>query len=243
MITAAAILAIAGIVGAAASAASAGANWYYGSKSNDLQREQLGLQGEQLDLQREQQALQEAEYNESLRSNYYTYMQNLTSMEGQYSQNQLAINQERENIASNQNYLDRWASEYDQSMQSTVDDAYSTYQSLASNYSAGLVTSAEKGHKGGSSARVNQDNALSLKSLVGTTNGFTLKNNRLGAYVQSTALDMMADKQTALSSVNLGYQSIDSYKDAMKSLSESITSMKNSTSEMKETLLEKGLTV
>ena len=226
---AATIAAVAGVIGALSSLVSAGVNWSYGNKSNALQEKQF--------------ALQEQEYNESLRSNYYTYMQNLASMEGQYSQNQLAINQETENIASNQNYLDRWASEYDQSMQSAVDEAYSTYQNLASNYTAGLVTEAEKGHRGGSASRINQDNALALKNLTGKTGGFTLQNNNLGAYIQSTALDMMSDKQTALSSVNLGYQSIDTYKDAMKSLSESISSMKKTTNEMKDTIKGKGLTV
>ena len=226
---AATIAAVAGVIGALSSLVSAGVNWSYGNKSNALQEKQF--------------ALQEQEYNESLRSNYYTYMQNLASMEGQYSQNQLAINQETENIASNQNYLDRWASEYDQSMQSAADEAYSTYQNLASNYTAGLVTEAEKGHRGGSASRINQDNALALKNLTGKTGGFTLQNNNLGAYIQSTALDMMSDKQTALSSVNLGYQSIDTYKDAMKSLSESISSMKKTTNEMKDTIKGKGLTV
>ena len=226
---AATIAAVAGVIGALSSLVSAGVNWSYGNKSNALQEKQF--------------ALQEQEYNESLRSNYYTYMQNLASMEGQYSQNQLAINQETENIASNQNYLDRWASEYDQSMQSAVDEAYSTYQNLASNYTAGLVTEAEKGHRGGSASRINQDNALALKNLTGKTGGFTLQNNNLGAYIQSTALDMMSDKQTALSSVDLGYQSIDTYKDAMKSLSESISSMKKTTNEMKDTIKGKGLTV
>ena len=226
---AATIAAVAGVIGALSSLVSAGVNWSYGNKSNALQEKQF--------------ALQEQEYNESLRSNYYTYMQNLASMEGQYSQNQLAINQQAENNASNLNYLDRWASEYDQSMQSAADEAYSTYQNLASNYTAGLVTEAEKGHRGGSASRINQDNALALKNLTGKTGGFTLQNNNLGAYIQSTALDMMSDKQTALSSVNLGYQSIDTYKDAMKSLSESISSMKKTTNEMKDTIKGKGLTV
>ena len=226
---AATIAAVAGVIGALSSLVSAGVNWSYGNKSNALQEKQF--------------ALQEQEYNESLRSNYYTYMQNLASMEGQYSQNQLAINQQAENNASNLNYLDRWASEYDQSMQSAVDETYSTYQNLASNYTAGLVTEAEKGHRGGSASRINQDNALALKNLTGKTGGFTLQNNNLGAYIQSAALDMMSDKQTALSSVNLGYQSIDTYKDAMKSLSESISSMKKTTNEMKDTIKGKGLTV
>ncbi len=223
-------LAIAGIATAAFSAAGVIVNWIYSEKQNKLQQEELQLQKDQ--------------YNETLRSNYYTYMQQLSSMEDEYQQNQLSINQTVEDIASNQNYLDRWASEYDQSMQSNIDEAWNSYQSLASNFSFGLVAGAESGHRGGSTARINADNALALKSVAGSTEGFSLNgNNRLGAYVQSNALDMLADRQTALSSVSTGYQSINSYKDAMKSLEESISGMKTSTSDIKETLKEKGLTV
>lgn len=224
------LLAIAGLVGAAAGATGVGVNWAFSSKQNKLQRQQLDLQKEQ--------------YNENLRSNYYSYMQQLASMEDEYAQNQLSINQTTEDIASNQNYLDRWAGEYDQSMQSNIDDAWNSYQSLASNFSSGLVVSAEKGQRGGSAARINADNALALKSVAGSTEGFSLDgSNRLGAYVQSSALDMLADRQTALSSISTGYQSINSYKDAMKSLEESIGSMKVSTSDIKKELEGKGLTV
>ncbi len=225
-----------GILSAIGSIASAGASWYFGSKNNDLQEDSLKLSREQLNLQKQQ-------YNENLRSSYYSYMQNLSSMESELGQNQISLNQTVEDIASNQNYLDRWASEYDQSMQSTIDEAWESYQNQAANFSAGLVTSAEKGHSRGSSGRINKDNALALKNLTGTTDGFTLKNNRLGSYVQSTALDMLSDKHTALSAVDVGYKSIGSYKEAMNSLSESIASMKKTTSEMKDTLLKEGLTV
>lgn len=229
-------LAIAGLVGAAASAAGVGVNWYYSSKSNERQQQQLELQKEQLKLQEQQ-------YNESLRSNYYSYMQQLSSMEGEYEQDQLSINQGLEDIASNQNYLDRWASEYDQSINSAIDEAWSSYQEQASNYSSSLVSAGESGHKGGSSARVNQANALALKNLAGGAQGFTLSGGRLGSYVQSTALDMMADKQTALSAVSTGYKSIDSYKEAMKSLEGSISSMKKTTGEIENKLQAKGLSV
>ena len=225
-----------GILTALGTIASAGASWYFGSKNNDLSEKSLKLSQEQLNLQKQQ-------YNENLRSSYYSYMQNLSSMESELGQNQISLNQTVEDIASNQNYLDRWASEYDQSMQSTIDEAWESYQNQAANFSAGLVTSAEKGHSGGSSGRINKDNALALKNLTGTTDGFTLKNNRLGPYVQSTALDMLSDKHTALSAVDVGYKSIGSYKEAMNSLSESIASMKKTTSEMKDTLLKEGLTV
>lgn len=207
-----------------------GVDWYYSDYANGLKKDELELQ--------------KKSYNESLRSNYYSYMQQLSSMEGDYAQNQLGINQNVENIASNQNYLDRWASEYDQSMQSAIDDTYNSYQQLASNFSAGLVSAAEKGQRGGSAQRINEQNALALNSLVGdSSNGFTLQNNRLGSYIQSTALDMLSDKQTAISGVSMAYKSIDSYKDAMKTLQESIGTMKNTTTDLKNTLKEKNLKV
>ncbi len=207
-----------------------GFDWYFSLQNNSLKKDELELQ--------------KKSYNENLRSNYYSYMQQLSSMEGDYAQNQLGINQNVENIASNQNYLDRWASEYDQSMQSAIDDTYNSYQQLASNFSAGLVSTAEKGQRGGSAQRVNEQNALALNSLLGgSSNGFTLQNNRLGSYIQSTALDMLADKQTAISGVSMAYKSIDSYKDAMKTLQDSIGTMRNTTTDLKNTLKEKNLTV
>lgn len=219
------------ILGKIADLAQIAFDWDYGQKNINLKRDEL-------DLQRKS-------YNESLRSNYYSYMQQLASMEGDYAQDQLGINQNIENIASNQNYLDRWASEYDQSMQSAIDDTYNSYQQLASNFSAGLVSAAEKGQRGGSAQRVNEQNALALNSLLGGSSdgGFTLKNNRLGSYIQSTALDMLSDKQTAISGISMGYKSISSYQDAMKILQDSIGTMRNTTTDLKNTLKEKNLTV
>ncbi len=207
------------------------ADLIWGNRQADRDEESLELQRQQLDLQRQQ-------YMENLRSNYYSYMQQLSGMEGDYKQNQLSINQTRENIASNQNYLDRWASEYDQSMQSSIDEAFNTYMSLASNYTSGLVTAGESGHKGGSSARVNASNAMDLQAVNGRTDRFTLQGNRLGASIQSSALDMLADKQTAISSVATGYQSIDSYKEAMASLESSMSEMRATTEDIKKQLDE-----
>ncbi len=200
--------------------------------------DQLDREEKSLELQREQLKLQKDSYNETLRSNYYSYMQQLQGMESDYKQNQLSINQTKEDIASNKNYLDRWASEYDLSMQNSIDEAFSTYQGLASNFSAGLVTAGESGHKGGSSARVNEANALALKAVNGTTEGFSLTNNRLGATVQANALDMLADRHTALSAVSTGYQSIESYKEAMESLQNSINEMRATTDDIKKQLDE-----
>ena len=84
---------------------------------------------------------------------------------------------------------------------------------------------------------------IEAAKLENASNGFTLQNNRLGSYIQSTALDMLSDKQTAISGVSMAYKSIDSYKDAMKTLQESIGTMKNTTTDLKNTLKEKNLKV
>lgn len=200
-----------------------GANYFQRKESNDLQRQSL---------------------NESMRSNYYSYMQQLESMQNEYGQDALAINQQRENIASNMNYLDRWASEYDLSMQNGIDESFGQYQQLASNYASGLVSNAETGRRGGSAGRLAGDAGMALASINGgSTNGFNLTGSRLGSYLQSAALDMMADRQTAISAVGTGYQAIGSYQKAMDHLQTSIGSMENTTGQMATELKKKNIEV
>ena len=201
---------------------------HFSAKAGIRQEKQLGLQQQQL--------------NESMRSNYYSYMQQLNAMQGEYAQDQLAINQQRENIASNMNYMDRWASEYDLSMQNNIDEAYSQYQSLASNYASGLVSNAETGRRGGSAGMLAQDAGIGLKAINGSTEGFSL-SGRLGSFLQSSALDMLADRQTAISSIGTGYKAIGSYQEAMNSLQGSIGSMTATTDQMKNELKNKGMIV
>lgn len=210
--------------------ASALSTWYFNNKANDRQEKQLDLQQESFD--------------DSLRSNYYSYMQQLNAMNNELSQDQLAINQQRENIASNQNYLDRWANEYDLSMQNGIDEAFGQYQQMAQNYSAGLVSNAETGRRGGSAGRMASDAGMALRSMNGgSTEGLNLTGGRLGSYLQSSAIDMLSDRQTALSSLGTSYKAIGSYQSAMESLQGSISGMTDTTNQMKKTLEGKGLTV
>lgn len=177
---------------------------------------------------------QEDSLTESMQSNYYQYMQQLESMRGDLSQNQIAVDQTYENIATNINYLDRWADEYDLTMQNSVDEVYGQYQQMASNLGAGLAGAGESGARGGSVGLLNASSAASIKAITGSGSGFSLENNRLGAYLRSTSLDMLADRQTALSAVETGYRSIPAYQEAMKSLKGSIAQMETTTGDMKK---------
>lgn len=205
---------------------------------------QYNQQTEANNLQRDSLDLQQQSFNESMRSNYYSYMQQLESMRNEQAQDLLAINQQRENIASNQNYLDRWASEYDMSMQNGIDESFNQYQQLASNYSSSLVSNAETGRRGGSAGRLAGDSGMALASMNGgSTNGFNLTGSRLGSYLQSSAIDMMADRQTALSSLGTSYKAIDSYQNAIGTLQGSIDSMENTTGQMADELKKKNIEV
>lgn len=186
---------------------------------------------------------QQQSLNESMRSNYYSYMQQLESMNNELSQDQLAIAQQNENIASNMNYMDRWASEYDLSMNNAVDETFSQYQQLAANYAGGMVGMGESGRKGGTAGMAVANAGLDLKAMNGDTGGFGLSGNRLSSYLKSSALDMISDRQTALSSIGTSYRAIDSYGNAMKGLNDSISRMAATTEDLKNKLNGEGYTV
>lgn len=184
-------------------------------------------------------ALQRDELRESLRNNYYSYMQNLEGMRSDLSQVGISSNQTIENLGTNENYLTRWAQEYDTTINSAIDQSFNEYSSVLSNFTGNTVLDAEKGKRGGSASRANRDSLLSLTSLTGRKDGkFNLTQGSLGQYMQSTALDMLSDKQTALSSIQTGYKSLSSYKDTMDILSKSIADMEKTTSEMKKKIEE-----
>lgn len=203
---------------AATSASISGVSAYYNKENNNASL-----------------ALQREELRENLRSNYYSYMQSLEGMRSDLTQAGLSRNQTIENLGTNNNYLARWAQEYDTTMNSVIDQSFDEYTNMYSNFTSNSVLDAEKGRKGGTAARVNRDNLLSLVSLTGRQDGkFNLTQGSLGQYMQSTALDMLSDKQTALSSIQTGYKSLPSYKDTMDILSKSIADMEKTTSEMKK---------
>ena len=187
--------------------------------------------------------LSERSLNENLRSNYYSYMDQLEGWRGDLSQTSLAMDQTLEDIASNRNYLSRWAEEYDLSMKNGVDEAFGQYQQMASNLGASIVSSAEMGASGGSAALVNAMGARSLMDANGGRTGRFDLSGRLGSYLKINALDMLADRQTAMSAVDTGYKALGSYQKAMESLQANIASMEKTTGKIAKKLDKEGMTV
>lgn len=216
-----ALLLGAAIVGSAFNLMGKVSNWDMQRRSNDLQRESL---------------------DESMRSNYYSYMQQLESMRNEYSQDSLAVDQALQNIATNRNYLDRWAEEYDLSMNNAVDEGFAQYQQMASNLGTGLAAAGESGARGGSVGLINAGTARSLSQFTGQQQGFGLGGS-FGTMLRGTALDMLADRQTAISAVETDYRSIPMYRESMKLLQGSIDSMEKTTESMGEKLRKKGMEV
>lgn len=194
---------------------------------------------------------QRKQLNESLRSNYYSYMDQLASMQGQLADTQTALNANIENIATNRNYLDRWASEYDLTMNSAVDETFGQYQQIAGNLGMGNVGLGESGRSGGSAGLLNAGTANTLKTYNNGSLGGLDMDGRLSAYLRSTSLDMLADRQTALSSVENGYKAIPTYQEAIQELNTAIYGDKDkgtygmlaTTADMKKQLKKEGLKV
>lgn len=203
-------------------------NAVFGSKNDTRQEKQQSLQQEQL--------------NQQLLSNYWSTMQNRESMNSDRNQLSIALDQTQEDIASNSYWLSQWQNEYDNTMKSSIDQAYSAYSDVSNALTAGIVQGAETGRIGGSVGLINQATASNLSSLTGNSGlGFSLnQKGSLGNYIRSTSLDMLADRQTAQSAVNVSKRSITGYEDAISSLNSSLSDMDYTLSDMRKELRAKG---
>lgn len=192
--------------------------------------------------QEKQQTLQQEQLNQQLLSNYWSTMQNRESMNSDRNQLSIALDQTQEDIASNSYWLSQWQNEYDNTMKSSIDQAYSAYSDVSNALTSGIVQGAETGRIGGSVGLINQATASNLSSLTGNSGlGFSLnQKGSLGNYIRSTSLDMLADRQTAQSAVNVSKRSITGYEDAISSLNSSLSDMDYTLSDMRKELRAKG---
>lgn len=203
----------------------------------------LYLQYQQLQIAQAQLELQEDTYYDDLTSSYYDYMSQIADMESEQSSAQTSINQAQEDIATNQEYLSRWGEEYSGTMQSAVDSAYSTYAEQASALSDVNASNSAAGKSGGSASILAKVQQNSVNKLVGDSGSFNLSSGSLASTVNSTAQDLLAERQTASSAIDTGYSSIQTYQDTISSLSESIASMESTTADIKTKLEENGRSV
>lgn len=195
------------------------------------------LQQDQLELQRQQAELQKESYYDSLTDKYYQYLDNVNTMQSQLDSAQNASNQTNEDIASNEYFLTRWQSNYDASIKNSVNESFNTYAKQASSIGAANVAKAESGNLGGSKTVVSDIQKRQMLSLVGDSLQFNLSNDTLlGLNVNTTAQDLLAERQTALTAVRTGYRSLDTYKETMSTLKDSIGNMNNTALDLKKKL-------
>ena len=207
------------------------------------QAQQRKLQEQQLELQKKQFELEQQKYYDDMQSNYYSLMQDLQDMKGEQESALVSKNQAYEDIASNQLYLDRWQSEYDSSMNNAISESYALYDQQRAALGMTDVNAAESGRIGGSVGLISGTQKRNLTDLTGGTLSFSLKDNLLSNYLNATAQDLLAERQTASSAIRTGYDSIASYQEAIRLMQENIDSMTNTSEEMKKVLIENGRTV
>lgn len=222
---------ILGAIGVAVGIGSAIAGGISRSKSNDLQQQQLELQRQQLELQRQS-------YYDNLTSSYYDYMNLIADAEASYSSMENSINQGLEDIASNRYYLDRWGAEYDSQMASALSATEQAWLEAASSLGSTEAIAGATG-RAGSVNLVARGQERAIKTLTGGSLAYGL-NGQLGAYLNSTAQDALAEQITARSSINIQQDAIKSYRETMQSLNESILSLKQTSGEIKDTLAKQN---
>lgn len=220
-----------GAIGAAVGLGSAIFGGISKSKSNSLQQQQLDLQRQQLELQRQS-------YYDNLTSSYYDYMNLIADAEASYTSMENSVNQGLEDIASNRYYLERWGAEYDSQMTSALSETKQAWMETAAGLGSTEAVAGATG-RAGSVNLIARGQERAIRSLTGGSLGYSL-NGQLGAYVNSTAQDALAEQITARSSINIQQEAIRSYKETMQSLQESILSLKKTSGEIKDTLAEQN---
>ena len=158
----------------------------------------------------------------------------LTDAETNYYSAQTSINQGLEDIASNQYYLKRWSDEYDSQMSSALSATEQAWREAASALGNTEAIAGASG-RAGSVNLISRGQDQAIRGLTGGSLNYSL-GGQLGAYVGGTAQDLLAERTTAISSIGIQQQAINTYRETMASLRESMISLQNTTKGIKDTL-------
>ena len=175
-------------------------------------------------LARKQLALGTESAYQDLLDSYYTQQENLTSLRTGLGSVQLAGEQEKANRASTYDYLNRWQAYADTSLAELAAQGRQDYRQLAGAWAGQETANSETGRVGGSASLVAQDARQQVKDYVGDGMLWSSGSNQglYGQQYQQAALDLEAERQTALASLGTYGKSIGLYEQTARDIQESI---------------------
>lgn len=161
---------------------------------------------------------------QDLMDSYYTQQENLTNLRTGLGSVQLAKEQEEANRASTYDYLNRWQAYADTSLSALAAQGEQEYRQLAGAWAGQEALNSETGRVGGSAALLAGDARQQVRDYVGDSMMWSSANDQglYGQQYQQAALDLEADRQTALSSLGTYGRTIGIYDQTAKDIQEAI---------------------
>ena len=161
---------------------------------------------------------------QDLMDSYYTQQENLTNLRTGLGSVRLAAEQEKANRASAFEYLDRWQAYADTSLSELATQGEQAYRQLAGSWAGQETANSETGRVGGSAALLAGDARQQVRDYVGDSMKWSTASNQglYGQQYQQAALDLEAERQTALASIGAYGRSIGLYDQTAKDIQEAI---------------------
>ena len=178
-----------------------------------MQQQQLAAQREQMRLQNQQMYINA--YN-SAYSNYLNSLSMETTLQGQISDTEIAIDQSEANISAFDQSLVRWQSQYDIQRKQLQMEGEANYAQLMQNWQGAELVNATRGQTGGSAALVAQGHLDQVERLAGTDLRLDDNGGLFGTSLREFRLDMLAGRTELVGNMKIEQAALGKYNSALE---------------------------
>ena len=191
-----------------------------GNANNQIAAMQMMQQQQMLAAQREQMRLQNQQmyinaYN-SAYTNYLNSMSMETTLQGQISDTEIAIDQSEANISAFDQSLVRWQSQYDIQREQLQMEGEANYAQLMQNWQGAELVNATRGQSGGSAALVAQGHLDQVERLAGTDLRLDDNGGLFGTSLREFRLDMLAGRTELVGNMKIEQTALGKYNSALE---------------------------
>lgn len=188
--------------------------------NNQMMAMQQMMQMQQLAAQREQMRLQNQRmYINAYNSAYNNYLNSMTlesTLQGQISDTEIAIDQSEANISAFDQSLVRWQSQYDIQRNQLQMEAESNYSQLMQNWQGAELVNATRGQTGGSAALVAQSQLDQVERLAGSDLRLDDNGGLFGTSLREFRLDMLAGRTELVGNMKIEQSALSKYNSALE---------------------------
>ena len=139
-----------------------------------------------------------------------------STLQGQISDTEIAIDQSEANISAFDQSLVRWQSQYDIQRNQLQMEAESNYSQLMQNWQGAELVNATRGQTGGSAALVAQSQLDQVERLAGSDLRLDDNGGLFGTSLREFRLDMLAGRTELVGNMKIEQSALSKYNSALE---------------------------